>query len=416
MHCRGKKTLLFIEPCLSSYFLVIKAKEKGYTTLVLSSHSGQRLLPEEVLNASSSFFQLDTSNEEAVLYLVEKIAQKFYINGVIPGTEYYMPLTAKVAKYLNKPGLTPESALRIQRKDLIRDTLKAHGFLLPKYRRVETKEELKTALQQIKFPCMIKSIVCPGSIKVKKAHTFKEAFDAFKKIMDHKSIDSTQGNLSFQKGALVEEYIEGKEYSIEGFLKNHTVHIISMTEKFFSFESSGLMKKGQIVASEIDSELFTMIAPYLKKVTSVLDLNDGPFQAQVKLSEKGPFLIEIAMRFADSYIPKLIEYATSIDYYDNALKLFSGQPLSLHKTQRLNAGISFFYASSIAKICTKAYFDTLMKHPYTKETKVCNKPEERVLKGSQGNRKLGYAIFLHKDYRVLKRHMEDQFPMLPGEN
>jgi hypothetical protein len=107
-----KKTLLFIEPCLSSQLLVIKAKEKRYDALVISSHSGQQILPEEVINASSSFFQVDTDDEDAVLDLVKKISQKFHIDGVVLGAENYVPLATKVATYLNKPGLTPEEALR----------------------------------------------------------------------------------------------------------------------------------------------------------------------------------------------------------------------------------------------------------------------------------------------------------------
>ncbi len=112
MRFLDKKTLLFIEPCLSSYHLVLKAKEKRYDTFVISAHSDQHTLPEEVINASSLFFQVDTNNESAVFDLVKKIAQKFHIDGVILGAENYVPLATKVATYLNKPALAPEEALR----------------------------------------------------------------------------------------------------------------------------------------------------------------------------------------------------------------------------------------------------------------------------------------------------------------
>jgi hypothetical protein len=107
-----KKTLLFIEPCLSSHLLVLKAKEKRYDAFVIAAHSDQRTLPEEVINSSSLFFQVDTNNDVAVLDLVKKIAQKFYIDAVILGAENYVSLATKVAIYLNKPGLTPEEALK----------------------------------------------------------------------------------------------------------------------------------------------------------------------------------------------------------------------------------------------------------------------------------------------------------------
>ncbi|OJW47196.1 MAG: hypothetical protein BGO67_03725 [Alphaproteobacteria bacterium 41-28] len=112
MRFLDKKALLFIEPCLSSQLLVLKAKEKRYDAFVISAHSDQRTLPEEVINASSLFFQVSTNDESAVLDLVKKIAEKFYIDAVILGAEDYVSLATKVATYLNKPAFAPEEALK----------------------------------------------------------------------------------------------------------------------------------------------------------------------------------------------------------------------------------------------------------------------------------------------------------------
>src|ERR1700722_8417446 len=180
MHIHGKKTLLFIEPFLSSPLLVLKAKEKGYKTLVISAHFDYRTLPEDVLDASSSLFQLDTNNEKAVLDLVDKIACTFYIDGVISGAEYYVPLTSKVAAHLDKPGLRLDSALRIHRKDLMRETLKAHNIPIPPYQKVETEKDLKKALKIIGFPCVLRPIHHTSSVNEKKFTTYEEAFLAFK--------------------------------------------------------------------------------------------------------------------------------------------------------------------------------------------------------------------------------------------
>jgi len=340
MHYRGKKTLLFIEPSLSSLLLLNKAKEKRYTTLVISSNSTQQTLLEGALTASSSFFQINTNNHMAVLDLVDKIAQKFYIDGVIPGAANSILLTSKVATYLNKPGLTPASALRLLEKDLLWDTLKAHSIPTP-----------------------------------------------------------------HQQGALVDEDIQGKEYSIEGFLRNNDAHIVSIIEKLFLAESNGT-DKGCIVCSEIEPDLSEMIGSYVKKVISALQLDYGPFQAEIKLTEKGPILIEIAMHTARGHLPKLIKYATGIDYYDNILNLFSAQPLFLHKTLNANAGILYFYNPPYTETSLKKYFESLLDNPYVKEVKVYDDDEE-TLDPSPKKLKAGHAILLHKHYVNLKQLMEE---------
>jgi hypothetical protein len=265
----GKKTFLFIEPSLSSLPLMLKAKEKGYAILVISTHSYHQDLPEP-----SSFFQLDTHNEAAVLDLIHKMAYKFHIAGVIPGSEDYIPLTSKVAAYLNKFGLAPKAALKIKRRDLMRDSLRVNAVPIPPYWRVETKDDLKVALQKIGFPCILKPTERKVSLGIKKIHTLEEALDAFEIIMTHQKKRS-------QPLLLVEEYIEGHEYSVEGFLNNNSLQIISMAEKICCSESN-FLAKGYLVRPNLDFNLLLQIEPYLLRVVSALKLTHGPFYAKIK--------------------------------------------------------------------------------------------------------------------------------------
>jgi len=98
-----KKILLFIEPCLSSYLSILKAKEKRYDTFVILSDL--YTLPEGIINASSLIFIVNTRNDIAVLDLLKKISQKFYIDKVISGSEYYIPLAGKVEHLLKSRSL-----------------------------------------------------------------------------------------------------------------------------------------------------------------------------------------------------------------------------------------------------------------------------------------------------------------------
>ncbi len=100
-----KKILLFIEPSLSDAHLLLHAKRKGNMILVMSAYSHPETFPEEILNTSSIFFQLDLNDNDAVLDLVGQILKKFPIDEIIPGSDDYLPLAKKVADYLNKPDM-----------------------------------------------------------------------------------------------------------------------------------------------------------------------------------------------------------------------------------------------------------------------------------------------------------------------
>ncbi len=404
MQFSNQKTLLFIEPCLSSHLLVLKAKEKRHTAFVISAQSDQQTLSEETIDASSILFYVNTNNDRAVLDIVKKIAQKFHIDGVIPGGERYIPLASKVAAYLNKPGISPEAALRVSRKDLTREALKADGVPIPSYARVDTKEDLQKILKEIGFPCVLKSVDGGDSINVKKVQTLKDALLAFEAITTHEGVDPAWGNRPLQRCVLIEEYIQGKEYSIEGFSKNHMVSIVSITEKFLS-EELDFREVGRIVPLELEPDLLASIEPYLKKVISSLNLNYGPFHATIRLSKRGPILISIRMSLGERHTSKLIGYATGIDYCDNILKLFSSQALSFQRTQRLNAGITFFYNPVVKNIRLPKYLESVENKLYVKETSAYYKEDNENAPLLAGKRKLGHAILLHENYEVLKKEM-----------
>lgn len=309
-----KKTVLFIEPCLSDYPLVLKAKEKRYRTFVISAHSDQRQLPEDIIDASTSFFQVETNQDAAVLDLVKKINQKFRIDGVISGNEAYLSLTNQVAASLNKPGISPEAAHLISNKDLMRETLKAH-------------------------------------------------------------------NIS-QQDFLVEELTRGKDYNVIGFLRHNAPSLISIMEKIPPPKTHQEWV-GYIIYSKPDFSLVAIMTFYLKKVTSALGLDHGPFCAQIRLSQGEPLLMGISTHLAGKGIPELMRHGTGMDYYGTILKVLCSQPLSFQTKPFLNSGIAYFSGSRAP--------NKLKDNPYVKA----------IHRGHD----CGYVIFLHENDETLKEMM-----------
>lgn len=322
------KVLLFIEPYLSSQPYVRQAQIKGYKTFIISANDTYLNLPNNDFMNSSAFFQVDTHNEEAVLNLVTQLAQRFNIEGVISGYDYYGPLTAKIASYLKKPGLRIEIAFNIR-------------------------------------------------------------------------IKNTSHNTHF-----LQEEKKSKEYSLEGMIKNQIVYIFIFTKNLFLTESNPI-DLGYIVQSKINQSCYKIIKSYLQDVISTSKLDYGFFQATVRMSDMGPSLSNFTMRLAKDFMPKLINYATGIDYYDKVFELFSNQPVFFHRTKTLNAGIIFFYKKSMKKKMLTQYMRELSQNPVVLEVKEYSMTEEETQQLSDETKKMGHAILIHQDYKILEQHMQE---------
>lgn len=326
------KVLLFIEPCLSLEHFVHKAQMKGYKTFIISANDSYLTLPNKNFMGTCAFFQVDTQDDEAVLNLVTQLAQKFNIEGVIPGYEGYGPLTAKIATYLKKPGLRSEIALKVERKDILQ------------------------ALSQ----------------------------------------NSYTGEVGMDE----------QEYHIKGLVKNRIVRIFIFTENLV-FPESNFIDLGYIVRSKIDQIHFKKINNYLQDVVSALKLDYGFFNATVKMSEKSISLSNFTMGFAKDFMPTLIHYATGIDYSDRVFELFSNQPVSFHRTKKLNAGIIFFYKKPMKKQNLASYISELEQNPVVLEAKEYRREHGCTQHLSAKTQKIGHAILVHQDYKILKQHIKE---------
>ena len=196
-----------------------------------------------------------------------------------------------------------------------------------------------------------------------------------------------------------------QEYRIDGLVNNKCVYIFSLTEKFLLY---GLENRedGYIVRPEIDPLFSGRITKCLQKVTSSSKVEYGFFRAKIIRRENEAILLKFEMGFAQKYMPKLISYATGFDYNHTIFKLFSSQPLSLHKGKKLNVGIIFFYKNFMLEKEVRLFLETLAQNACVIEMKEYDQE-------SNGNHGLamkkqynGHVILIHKDYGILKSHMQ----------
>lgn len=196
-----------------------------------------------------------------------------------------------------------------------------------------------------------------------------------------------QSNLD---NALYENFPK-KEYKVTGFFKNNAVHILCIIEKLTSFTPQG-EASGYILSPE--APYSKELTPCFTKVIEKLSLSYAPFEAKIETSKNTLILRELNVELAPLYVSDLIEASTGIDYYENVLKLFSYENLSLYKKQFLNAGTLFF---------NKAHHVQFLKqHPYIKKTKLYSNHEKC---SSPSLKTADYAILTHKNYETLKDQM-----------
>lgn len=148
---------------------------------------------------------------------------------------------------------------------------------------------------------------------------------------------------------LIEEYLAGRELSVEGYVSNGKINFVSVTDKFLGPEPN-FVEIGHIVAANTITDVKKNLLNYASSVISALNISLGPFHCEIRLTEEGPVLIEIAARLPGDNISELIELVTGVSLAKKMVKGYLGTPIQDHiqSSPIQYAGVRFIYADTLA--------------------------------------------------------------------
>ena len=194
--------------------LVEKAKNLGIETHVFAWEEGA-----VAKDSSDYFYDISVTEKEKIL----EILSKNNVDGICSiASDVAMPTVNYLAQELNLIGNSIKCTELTTNKYEMREKLKKSGLPIPKYQLVEGILEID--FDRFSFPIIVKPIDRSGSRGIFKVSSIDELDLA---IMDAKKV-------SFTNKLLIEEYIEGNEFSIEALTQNGVHKILQITEKFTS--------------------------------------------------------------------------------------------------------------------------------------------------------------------------------------
>lgn len=288
-------------------------RDLGYKIILLKT----KISYEETLLVDIPL-ELDLNQEEQVVRKVLEISRKILISAVYANNEYRTVLGAKIAKALNLPySLSPEAAQNCRSKAKTRALLSEHHVNPVQYALIQSSSELPQVLHEIPLPIIIKPSNDAGSYMVKKCTTETEAYQAIAAIQGR--TENWVGQ-PLEQHVLVEEYIEGPEFSVEACTIDGVTQVIAITEK----ASFSVVEEGHCVPAAISEEEETQIKKLVIEALKVLNVNYIVSHTEVKLSPKGAVIIEVNARMGGDQIHRLVRAVTGYDLRQLALHIITG--------------------------------------------------------------------------------------------
>lgn len=275
--------------------LVEKAKELGLETHVFAWREGN-----VVEGLCDYYYPVSILEKDIILEHCKKIN----IDGIISiASDLAMPTVNYVAEKMGLQGNSLESTILSTDKYEMRKALRKAGLPVPKFE-FYNKPGFE-ASEEFNFPVIVKPTDRSGSRGVTKVGNPEDVNSAILKALGH----------SISKKAIVEEFVEGQEFSVE-FISYEGKHIpLAITAKVTSgapFYVELEHHQPADIFQKKKSEIFELV----KNSLNALKFKNGASHSEIIITPTGElFIIEIGGRMGGDLIGShLVKLSTGFDF------------------------------------------------------------------------------------------------------
>ena len=291
------RTLAIIGASYLQLPLVERAKQMGLRTICFAWTEGA-----VCKDLCDVFYPVSITQKDEIL----RLCREEQIDGVCTiASDVAAPTVAYVAEQMELPGNSYEAACRAHDKQLMRDALVAAGVDCPK-------------TDGATMPVIVKPTDRSGSLGVQKVER-KEDLEA--------AVNEAK-RLSLCGEAIVEEFIEGREISVETISQNGTHYALQITDK----DTTGaphFVELGHHQPSTLPDDMQARIFAITFKALDALGITNGAAHSEYKITREGRIVVmEIGGRMGGDFIGSdLVRLSTGYDFLQGVIEVALGEPI-----------------------------------------------------------------------------------------
>jgi hypothetical protein len=219
------------------------------------------------------------------------------IHGIIAVGDRPTVLAAQVAQALGLAGNPPDAVRASRNKLASRRTFMCAGLPTPEFVDVSIADDPAVLAARCKFPAVIKPLALSGSrgvMRVDHTRDFVRAFDRLVRLL--KSPDILNERDDVHGRAIIESYIPGNEYAIEGAMTDGVFRPFVIFDKPEPLVGPFFEETIYVTPSRATPVTQQAILDEVAIAARALGLHHCPIHAECRVNTAGVYVLEVAPR------------------------------------------------------------------------------------------------------------------------
>jgi biotin carboxylase len=272
-----------------------------------------------------------TAPERSTRAIVEALRGRA-IDGVLAVGDGPALLAAHAAEALGVPWHSPAGAAAAHDKLAARGRLMMAGLPVPWFVSLDVGEPVARVADRLRFPCVVKPAALSASRGVMRADTpdaLDEAIERLTTLLRAPDVVALRDPALTR--ILVEGFIPGREYALEGVMDRGSLHVLAIFDKPDPLDGPYFEETIYVTPPMLGEPAQRAMAGTIAHAALALGLRHGPVHAECRINEHGVFVLEIAARPIGGLCARSLRFvsadSTRLSLEELLLRQAAGEPL-----------------------------------------------------------------------------------------
>ncbi len=277
------------------------------------------------------FEDLGRSTERIVAF-----AQTHPLAAVVAVDDAGTLLAAAAARALGLPHNPVHAVEAARDKARTRERFAEAGLLTPRFTTASIDANPQTIAATVGYPCVVKPLDLSGSQGVVKVDDIERFPEVFARVAAIVAACPPNG---VRRSLLIEDFIPGEEVAVEALLRRGELEVLAIFDKPDPLNGPFFEETIYVTPSRLSQERQSQIRQTTARAARALGLTDGPIHAELRLNDRGLWMLEVAARSIGGLCSRTLRFGSGISLEELILRHAAGLPMPSHQRELAAAGV-----------------------------------------------------------------------------
>ena len=346
-------------------------------------------------------------HESASIEAIARAAIEKPIDGVLAVGDRPSLIAAATCEALNL-AWHPVAGVTVARSKLrTRERLREAGLLGPWFRSIDLSGDPRSLLP-IDFPCVVKPVALNGSRGVMRADDEPSLVAMFTRLRSLMKAPDIRGErTALHETVVVEGFIPGREFAIEGLMTAGRLRILAIFDKPDPLNGPFFEETIYVTPSSEAACVQRPIVEAVARAAEAIGLRHGPIHAECRVNDAGVFVLEVAprpigglcarvLRFVDEDAGLKARSTTPVSFEELLLRHAIGQNVARYQREHGASAVMMIPIPRRGVLRSVAGLDQARAVPGVEDVRITAKPDQVLVPLPEGASYLGF-IFARAD-------------------